>query len=57
MSAHSITSLPTEVIEKYLLVYLSNNDVYSFGMVGDKRFKQISSNVLENRGKGKSCKI
>ena len=51
MNTKSITDLPTELIEKCLLVYLSNNDVDSFGMTGDNRFKQISSNVLEKRGK------
>ena len=51
MSTKHITHLPTEVIEKYLLVYLSNNDVYLFGMSGDKRFKEICAQFLQKRGK------
>ena len=49
----SITDLPTEVIEKNLLVYLSYKDVDSFSSTGDIPFKQICNRVLKNRGKYK----
>ena len=51
MSVKSIIDLPNEIIEKFLMVYLSSNDVCSFGMTGVKYFKQIAENVLENRSK------
>ena len=54
MSAKSIIDLPNEIIEKLLTVYLSSNDVCSFGMTGVKHFKQIAENVLENRSKSTS---
>ena len=53
MCEKSITDLPTEVIEKNLLVYLSYKDVDSFSSTGDNRFKHISNRVLKNRGKFK----
>ena len=53
MCKKSITDLPTEVIEKNLLVYLSYKDVDSFSSTGDNRFKHISNRVLKNRGKFK----
>ena len=46
----SLMDLPTEVIEKNLLVYLVNNDIRSFSKTGNKRFEQISKAVLEKRG-------
>ena len=45
VNATSIVDLPTEVIEKNLLCYLSNTDVHSFGSTGNKRFQHISQNV------------
>ena len=51
VNAKSIIDLPTEVIEKYLLIYLSNSDVGSFGNTGNKRFQQIANLVLRKRGK------
>ena len=46
----SITDLPNEVIEKYIMIYLSSNDVCSFGMTGINRFKIITESVLQKRG-------
>jgi hypothetical protein len=57
VNATSIVALPTEVIEKYLLIYLSNSDVRSFGKTGNKRFQQISKNVIRKRGKLNCCNI
>ncbi len=45
----SIMDVPNEVIEKSVMVYLSNNDVCSFGRTGIKRLKEIAENVLEKR--------
>ena len=49
MDIKSIIDLPNEVIEKFLMVFLSSNDVCSFGMTGIKRFKEIAEAVLEKR--------
>ena len=51
MDIKSIIDLPNEVIEKFLMVYLPSNDVSSLGMIGIKRFKELSEVVLEKRGK------
>ena len=45
----SITDLPNEVIDKCVMVYLSVNDVRSFGSIGIERFKQMAYNVIEKR--------
>ena len=47
----SITDLPNEVIEKCIMVYLSFNDLRSFGSIGIERFKQMAENVIEKRSK------
>ena len=47
----SISDLPTEVIEKHVLVYLCNKDVESFGMTENIRFKKIADTVLSKRSK------
>ena len=51
-----IADLPSEVIEKYLLIYLSNDDIRSFSKTGNKRFEKISKTVLDKRGKTKCFK-
>ena len=51
MAVKSIIDLPNEVIETFLTIYLSSNDVRSFGMIGNKRFKQMANDVLEKRRK------
>ena len=45
----SITDLPNEVIEKCFMVYLSVNDLNSFGRIGIERFKQMAEDVIEKR--------
>jgi len=49
METTSFIDLPNEIIEKHLLVYLSLKDVYSFGMTGNKRFKEVARDVIESR--------
>ena len=44
-----ITDLPNEVIDKCVMVYLSDDDVRSFGSIGIERFKQMAENLLEKR--------
>ena len=51
MDVKSISDLPNEVIEKFLMIYLSNNDVIAIGMTGIKRFKDLAHAVLEKRTK------
>ena len=46
----SITDVPNEVIQNFIMIHLSSKDVYSFGMTGIKRFKGIAEDVLEKRG-------
>ena len=48
MDVKSISDLPNEVIQKFILIHLSSNDVCSFGMTG-KRFKTIADDVIEKR--------
>jgi hypothetical protein len=57
MEPTSIIDLPNEIIEKHLLVYLSLKDVHSFGMAGNKRFRELACDVLESRSKLKWHKI
>ena len=45
----SITDIPIEVIEKCFMVYLSVNDLRSFGTIGNERFKQMAEDVIEKR--------
>jgi hypothetical protein len=52
-STASITDLPTEIIMKHVLDYLPSKDVYSFGMAGNRRLKEISDKVISGRGKSK----
>ena len=51
MEVKSINDVPNEVIQKIVMKYLSNNDVRSFGMTGNKRFKVIADDELEKRRK------
>ena len=51
MDVKSIDDLPNEVIEKFLMIYLSNNDVTAIGMIGIKRIKELADRVLEKRSK------
>ena len=51
MEVKCIMDVPTEVIQKSIMCYLSSNDVYSFGRTGVKRLEEIAYDVLENRGK------
>ena len=51
MDVTSINDLPNEIIENFLMIYLSPNDVFSFGMTGTKRFKEIADITLEKRSK------
>ena len=53
MNETSITDLPSEILEKSLLIYLSCTDVKSFGMTGHRRFKAIADRVLRARSKSK----
>ena len=46
-----IKDLPNEVIQKNIMKYLSNYDIRSFGMTGNKRFKVIADDELEKRRK------
>ena len=45
----SITDLPNEVIDKCVMVYLSVNDVRSFGSIGIERFRHMADNIIEKR--------
>ena len=47
MEVKSVTDVPNQVIQKFIMVHLSSHDVCSFGMTGTKRFKQIADDVLE----------
>ena len=49
-----IMDLPNELIEKYVLVYLSSKDVQSVGKAGNARFKKVAENVLKRRSKSKT---
>ena len=51
MEVKSITDVPNEVIQKYIMMYLTSNDVCSFGRTGVKRFKEVAEDVLEKRSK------
>ena len=42
MEAKSITDVPNEVIQKFIVIHLSSTDVCSFGLTGVIRFKQIA---------------
>ena len=53
MHTKSLVDLPNEVIEKYLLVYLSNSDIRAFSKTGNKRFERISERVLEKPERSK----
>ena len=47
--AVTITDLPNEVIEKCIMVYLSDNDLRSFGSIGIERIKQMSEDIIKKR--------
>ena len=47
----SITDLPNEIIEKYILSHLSSKDAQAFGMSGNHRFEEIKNNVIDERSK------
>jgi hypothetical protein len=49
MEVKSITDLPNEIIQKFIMVHLASTDVHSFSMTGVKRFKQIAEDELEKR--------
>jgi len=49
MEVKSITDIPNEIIQKYIMKHLSSNDVCSFGRTGVKRFKGMAEDVLEKR--------
>ena len=51
MKAKCFTDIPNEVIEKFIMVYLSVNDLRSFGCVGIERVKEMAENVFEKRRK------
>jgi hypothetical protein len=42
METKSITDLPNEVIEKYIMVYLDFNALCSIGSIGIERFNQMA---------------
>lgn len=50
MEVKSITDISDEVIRKFIMIYLSSNDVFHFGMTGDTRFKQLAEDVMKHRG-------
>ena len=50
MGTKDINDLPNEVIEKFVLIYLSSKDVDSFGLTGSQRFKRIANSCLQKRG-------
>ena len=49
MEAKSFIDIPNEVIEKSIMVYLSVNDLRSFGRIGIERIKQMAEDVIEKR--------
>ena len=51
MEVKSIEDVPNELIQKFILVHLSSDDVNSFGMTGCRRFKVIADDVLDKRRK------
>jgi len=51
MEAKSFSDIPNEVIKKFIMVYLSDDDLWSFGSVGIERFKQMAEDVIEKRRK------
>ena len=53
MEAKSIADVPNEVIEKLIMVHLWSNDVRSFGSIGIKRIKQITTG--NNKQKSFTC--
>ena len=58
MSPSTILSLPPEVIENFVLKYLSEEDIKSFArfgsLVGDEKLHDIAIKVQRSRGKFQS---
>ena len=48
MPSSTLIDLPTEIIDRYILSKLNDNDIRSFGKTGSKRLKQISDDYLRN---------
>ena len=61
MLSSTILSLPPEVIENFVLKYLSKEDIKSFArfgsLVGDKKLHDIAIKVERSRGKFQSVYI
>ena len=61
MSPSTILSLPPEVIENFILKYLSKEDIKSFAifgsLVGDEKLHDIAIKVERSRGKFESIYI
>lgn len=52
MSSLTISDLPTEVIESFILPFLSYNDVQNLGRVGNRRLKEIAvAYSVDNKSK------
>ena len=51
MEVKSIHDVPNEIIQKFILVHLSSDDVRCFGKAGCIRFMLIANDVLEKRRK------
>ena len=49
METKYFIDIPNEVIEKSIMVYLSVNDLRSFGRIGIERIKQMAEDVIEKR--------
>ena len=49
MEAKTIVALPNEVIQKNIMVYLSVNDLRSFGRIAIEGFKEMAEAVIEKR--------
>ena len=52
MSCLTICDLPTEVIESFILPFLSYDDVQNFGRVGNRRLEEIAATYsIDNKSK------
>jgi len=49
MEDKTIVALPNEVIQKNIMVYLSVNDLRSFGRIAIEGFKEMAEAVIEKR--------
>ena len=53
----AISDLPTEIIEKNILVYLSNTDIQAIGGLFGEWFKCVATNVALKRGMCIKCNL